>query len=95
VEVSTETVKSVTLQYDGEINSVKFTSLYRHSECQNFVSELSGDSMNSAVQMVKSIMVNPQCSAHLVIYGLVTKMCDILKPKQPGGCKKWALPNKV
>ena len=59
-------VKSVTLQCDGEINSVKFTSLYRHGECQNFVNKLSGDSMNSAVQMVKSLMVNPQCSAHLV-----------------------------
>ena len=48
------------------------------------VSELGGDSVNSAVPgMVKSLMVNSQCSVHLV--SLFTKNCDILKQKKPGG----------
>jgi len=47
------------------------------------VTEMSGDSGNSAVLDGE---VNSQCSVHLV--SLVTKMCNILKQKQPGGCKK-------
>ena len=52
------TVMSVTLQHNGESDSVNFTSLYGHGEvcifaarwCQNSVcNELSGDSVNSAM----------------------------------------------
>ena len=56
---STLTVKSVTLQHDGESDSVNSTSLYGHGELSVFllldgariqsVSELSGNSVNSAM----------------------------------------------
>ena len=81
VEVSTVTIKSVTLQHNGESDSVNSTSLYRHGEvcvsaarrCQS-VSELSDDSVNSAVPdgEVFYSKFSVKCIPCKVIYGLVT-----------------------
>jgi len=75
VEGSTWFVKSVTLQCDSESDSVNSTSLTGMVKSVFLlldgarilsVSEPSGDSVNSAMPDVKSLMVNSQCSVHLV-----------------------------